>query len=140
MLDHVSTTTSTAVARLEDAGAILLGKLNTWEYGTGNGGVYHDLPFPVARNPWDLERFTGGSSTGAGASVPAGLAMFALGSDTGGSIRLPAAACGLQGLKADLRPRQPSPLPAQLLDARPYRAADLDGRGQCHRDAGDRRP
>jgi aspartyl-tRNA(Asn)/glutamyl-tRNA(Gln) amidotransferase subunit A len=100
MLDHVSTTTSTAVARLEAAGAILLGKLNTWEYGTGNGGVYHDLPFPVARNPWDLERFTGGSSTGAGASVPAGLAMFSLGSDTGGSIRLPAAACGLQGLKA----------------------------------------
>lgn len=53
MLDHVSTTTSTAVARLEAAGAILLGKLNTWEYGTGNGGVYHDLPFAVARNPWD---------------------------------------------------------------------------------------
>lgn len=100
MLDHVSTTTSTAVARLEAAGAILLGKLNTWEYGTGNGGVYHDLPFEVARNPWDLERFTGGSSTGAGASVAAGTAMFALGSDTGGSIRLPAAACGLQGFKA----------------------------------------
>ena len=100
MLDHVSSTTSTAVARLEAAGAILLGKLNTWEYGTGNGGVYHDLPFEVARNPWDLARFTGGSSTGAGASVAAGTAMFALGSDTGGSIRLPAAACGLQGLKA----------------------------------------
>lgn len=100
MLDHVSTTTSTAVARLEAAGAILLGKLNTWEYGTGNGGVYHDLPFAVARNPWDLERFTGGSSTGAGAAVAAGTAMFALGSDTGGSIRLPAAACGLQGFKA----------------------------------------
>ncbi|MDQ8726643.1 amidase [Bradyrhizobium sp. LHD-71] len=100
MLDHVPTTTSTAVARLEQAGAILLGKLNTWEYGTGNGGVYHDLPFPVARNPWDLARFTGGSSTGAGASVAAGTAMFALGSDTGGSIRLPAAACGLQGFKA----------------------------------------
>ncbi len=100
MLDHMATTTSTAVARLEAAGAILLGKLNTWEYGTGNGGVYHDLPFPVARNPWDLARFTGGSSTGAGAAVAAGTAMFALGSDTGGSIRLPAAACGLQGFKA----------------------------------------
>lgn len=100
MLDHVSSTTATAVARLEAAGAILLGKLNTWEYGTGNGGVYHDLPFAVARNPWDLARFTGGSSTGAGAAVAAGTAMFALGSDTGGSIRLPAAACGLQGFKA----------------------------------------
>jgi aspartyl-tRNA(Asn)/glutamyl-tRNA(Gln) amidotransferase subunit A len=100
MLDYVADTTSTIVGRLEDAGAILLGKLNTWEYGTGNGQVYHDLPFEVARNPWDLERFTGGSSTGAGAAVAAGTAMFALGSDTGGSIRLPAAACGLQGFKA----------------------------------------
>jgi aspartyl-tRNA(Asn)/glutamyl-tRNA(Gln) amidotransferase subunit A len=100
MPDYVADTTSTIVAKLEDAGAILLGKLNTWEYGTGNGQVYHDLPYEVARNPWDLERFTGGSSTGAGASVAAGTAMFALGSDTGGSIRLPAAACGLQGFKA----------------------------------------
>ncbi|GGF55131.1 glutamyl-tRNA(Gln) amidotransferase [Azorhizobium oxalatiphilum] len=100
MLDYMADATSTAVARLEAAGAILLGKLNTWEYGTGNGGVYHDLPFEVARNPWDLACFTGGSSTGAGASVAAGTAMFALGSDTGGSIRLPAAACGLQGFKA----------------------------------------
>ncbi|WP_064504317.1 amidase [Methylobacterium platani] len=91
--------TATIVARLEQAGAILMGKLNTWEYGTGDGQVYHDLPYPVARNPWDLARFTGGSSTGAGASVAGGTALFALGSDTGGSIRLPAAACGLQGLK-----------------------------------------
>ncbi|WP_083469109.1 amidase [Methylobacterium variabile] len=91
--------TATIVARLERAGAILMGKLNTWEYGTGDGQVYHDLPWPVARNPWDLARFTGGSSTGAGAAVAAGTALFALGSDTGGSIRLPAAACGLQGLK-----------------------------------------
>ncbi|SFU49443.1 aspartyl-tRNA(Asn)/glutamyl-tRNA(Gln) amidotransferase subunit A [Methylobacterium sp. 174MFSha1.1] len=91
--------TATIVARLERAGAILMGKLNTWEYGTGDGQVYHDLPYPVARNPWDLARFTGGSSTGAGAAVAGGTALFALGSDTGGSIRLPAAACGLQGLK-----------------------------------------
>ncbi len=91
--------TATIVARLERAGAILMGKLNTWEYGTGDGQIYHDLPWPVARNPWDLARFTGGSSTGAGASVAGGTALFALGSDTGGSIRLPAAACGLQGLK-----------------------------------------
>lgn len=99
MLDHVADQTSTIVAKLQAAGAILLGKLNTWEYGTGNGGVYFDLPFDVARNPWDLDRFTGGSSTGSGASVAAGMAPFALGSDTGGSIRLPAAACGLMGLK-----------------------------------------
>ncbi|MDN3566658.1 amidase [Paeniroseomonas aquatica] len=100
MLETVPDSTAHIVTRLEAAGAILLGKLNTWEYGTGNGGIYFDLPFEPARNPWDLARFTGGSSTGAGASVAAGIAPFALGSDTGGSIRLPAAACGLAGLKA----------------------------------------
>jgi aspartyl-tRNA(Asn)/glutamyl-tRNA(Gln) amidotransferase subunit A len=99
MLDVVPETTAHIITRLEAAGAILLGKLNTWEYGTGTGAVHHDLPFPVARNPWDLDRFTGGSSTGSGAAVAAGIAPFALGSDTGGSIRLPAAANGLQGLK-----------------------------------------
>ncbi|MEO3474700.1 amidase [Roseomonas sp. CAU 1739] len=99
MLDVVPDTTAHIITRLEAAGAILLGKLNTWEYGTGTGAVHHDLPFPVARNPWDLDRFTGGSSTGSGAAVAAGIAPFALGSDTGGSIRLPAAANGLAGLK-----------------------------------------
>ncbi len=71
-LDHVPTQDAALVARLREAGAILLGKLNTWEFGTGNGGEYFDLPFPTARNPWDTERFAGGSSTGAGASVAAG--------------------------------------------------------------------
>ncbi|ANN73794.1 amidase [Bordetella bronchialis] len=99
LLDFVPDHDATAVRRLDDAGAIMLGKLNTWEYGTGNGGVYFDLPFEPARNPWDLSRFTGGSSTGAGAAVAAGTAMIALGSDTTGSVRLPAAACGLQGMK-----------------------------------------
>jgi len=93
--------------RLRDAGAILIGKLNTYEYGTGTGAVYDDLPVPPARNPWDPDHFTGGSSTGAGAAVAAGMVPFALGTDTGGSVRLPAAACGLVGLKAtyDLVPR-----------------------------------
>lgn len=102
MLEHVPTETATCIQKLEAGGAILVGKLNCWEYGTGGGGffVYDDLPFPLARNPWNTERYTGGSSTGAGASVPAGTALFALGSDTGGSVRLPASACGLQGLKA----------------------------------------
>jgi aspartyl-tRNA(Asn)/glutamyl-tRNA(Gln) amidotransferase subunit A len=87
------------VTRLESAGAVLIGKLNTWEYGTGNGGVTFDLPVPPARNPWNPAYFTGGSSTGAGASVAAGTATFAIGTDTGGSVRLPAAACGVVGLK-----------------------------------------
>jgi aspartyl-tRNA(Asn)/glutamyl-tRNA(Gln) amidotransferase subunit A len=98
-LNRVAEKDATAVARLRKAGAILLGKLNTWEYGTGNGGEYFDTPFPTARNPWDVARFAGGSSTGAGAAVAAGTAMFALGSDTTGSVRFPAAACGVVGLK-----------------------------------------
>lgn len=86
------------VAQLRRAGAILLGKLATWEYGTGNGGEYFDLPFPPARNAWDIQRFTGGSSTGAGTGVAAGTTLFALGSDTTGSVRLPAAATGTLGM------------------------------------------
>ncbi len=102
MLDRVSTESAAAIERLEKAGAILLGKLNTWEYGTGNAGVYFDLPYPPARNPWNTAHFTGGSSSGAGAAVAAGTAMFALGTDTGGSVRLPAAGCGVQGIKPTL--------------------------------------
>lgn len=99
MLDHVPDFDATVVKKLDDAGAVMLGKLNTWEYGTGTGAVHFDLPFEPACNPWHLEHFTGGSSTGSGASVAGGTAMVAMGSDTGGSVRLPAAACGLQGLK-----------------------------------------
>lgn len=97
-LGHVPTQNARLVGNLEQAGAVLLGKLATWEYGTGNGGEYFDLPYPPARNPWDTARFTGGSSTGAGAGVAAGTTAFALGSDTTGSVRLPAAACGLVGV------------------------------------------
>ncbi|NQW10975.1 MAG: amidase [Alphaproteobacteria bacterium] len=87
------------IQRLREAGAILLGKLNTYEFGTGNGAVYDDLPVPPARNPWNPDHFTGGSSTGPGAAVAARMVPFALGTDTGGSVRLPAAACGVVGLK-----------------------------------------
>lgn len=100
MLDYVADETSTIVEALMQQGAILLGKNNTWEYGTGTGEIVEDLPFPLARNPWNTERFTGGSSTGVGVAVAAGTAMFGLGSDTGGSIRLPAAAVGVPGMKA----------------------------------------
>jgi aspartyl-tRNA(Asn)/glutamyl-tRNA(Gln) amidotransferase subunit A len=99
MLDHVPDHDASAIEKLDAGGAILLGKLNTWEYGTGTGAVHFDLPYPPACNPWKLDHFTGGSSSGSGASVAAGTAMVSLGSDTGGSVRLPAAACGLQGLK-----------------------------------------
>jgi aspartyl-tRNA(Asn)/glutamyl-tRNA(Gln) amidotransferase subunit A len=88
---------ATTVAKLNDAGAILLGKLSTHEF--AHGGPSFDLPWPPARNPWNRDYFTGGSSSGSGAAVAAGLAMAALGSDTGGSIRNPAALCGIVGLK-----------------------------------------
>jgi len=95
--DYVPDFDATTVAKLRQAGAVLLGKLATHEF--AHGGPSFDLPWPPARNPWSKEHFTGGSSSGSGASVAAGLAMGALGSDTGGSIRNPAALCGLAGLK-----------------------------------------
>ena len=99
LIDFVPDHDAAIIERLDAAGAILLGKLNTWEYGTGLGLVYHDAPFAHSTNPWKENYFTGGSSTGSGAAVAASTAMFALGADTGGSIRAPAAGCGIIGLK-----------------------------------------
>jgi aspartyl-tRNA(Asn)/glutamyl-tRNA(Gln) amidotransferase subunit A len=97
MRQHISSTTAAAVSRLEAAGAIMLGKLNLHEWALG---VVGDNPhFGACHNPWDRERICGGSSSGSGAAVAAGLCMAALGSDTRGSIRIPAALCGVVGLK-----------------------------------------
>jgi aspartyl-tRNA(Asn)/glutamyl-tRNA(Gln) amidotransferase subunit A len=96
-IDNVPARDGFAVARLHAAGAVLLGKLATHEF--AHGGPSFDLPWPPARNPWHLEHITGGSSSGPGAAVAAGFVPAALGSDTGGSIRTPAALCGLAGLK-----------------------------------------
>ncbi len=95
--DYIPDFDATTVVKLHQAGAVLLGKLATHEF--AHGGPSFDLPWPPARNPWNREHLTGGSSSGSGAGVAAGLAMGALGSDTGGSIRNPAALCGLAGLK-----------------------------------------
>jgi aspartyl-tRNA(Asn)/glutamyl-tRNA(Gln) amidotransferase subunit A len=97
MIDHVPREDATSVRRLTEAGAIVIGKLATHEFAFG--GPSFDLPWPPARNPWDTSRFTGGSSSGTGAAVAAGLVLGGTGSDTGGSIRGPAAFCGLAGLK-----------------------------------------
>ncbi len=96
-LDHVATEDAHVVARLRQAGAIILGKLATHEFAIG--GPSFDLPFPPARNPWNPDHHPGGSSSGSGAGVAAGLFPVALGSDTGGSVRNPASCCGIVGLK-----------------------------------------
>ena len=95
-VDRIPDEDATTTSRLYDAGAVLLGKLATHEM--AHAGPSFDLPWPPARNPWNLTRFTGGSSSGSGAAVAAGMVPVALGSDTGGSIRGPASLCGIVGL------------------------------------------
>jgi aspartyl-tRNA(Asn)/glutamyl-tRNA(Gln) amidotransferase subunit A len=95
--DFVPDHTATVLSRLDAAGAIELGRLNMAEFAMGPTG--HNLHFGRCRNPWHLDHIAGGSSSGSGAAVAAGLAFGALGSDTGGSVRLPAAMCGVVGIK-----------------------------------------
>jgi aspartyl-tRNA(Asn)/glutamyl-tRNA(Gln) amidotransferase subunit A len=95
--DHVPDEDAETWARLRDAGAILLGKHETHEFAIG--GPDFGLPFPPARNPWNTAYYPGGSSSGSAVAVAAGLCAAAMGSDTGGSIRGPAAYCGIVGLK-----------------------------------------
>ena len=87
---------SPVVARLKAAGAVITGKLVTMEFATGAADA--TKPFPVPKNPWDLETWPGGSSSGTGNGVAAGLFYAGIGTDTGGSIRMPAAFCGTSGL------------------------------------------
>ena len=94
---HVPTQDAEIARRLKAGGGVLLGKLATWEFALG--GPSFDLPWPPARNPWDRDRLPGGSSSGPGAAVAAGFVPAAIGTDTGGSIRGPAAFCGIAGLK-----------------------------------------
>ena len=98
LLEHnVPTRDAHTVKRWADAGTVMLGKLATHEFAFG--GPSFDLPWPPARNPWNREHFTAGSSSGTGAAIAAGLTLGGTGSDTGGSIRGPAALCGIAGIK-----------------------------------------
>jgi aspartyl-tRNA(Asn)/glutamyl-tRNA(Gln) amidotransferase subunit A len=95
--DFIATTTSTALRRLKDAGTVRLGSLQMAEFAYGPTG--HNSHYGPVHNPFALDRITGGSSSGSGAAVAARLTFAALGSDTGGSIRMPAHFCGVTGLK-----------------------------------------
>jgi aspartyl-tRNA(Asn)/glutamyl-tRNA(Gln) amidotransferase subunit A len=88
---------ATAATKLWEAGAILLGKVGLHEFAFGGPSV--DAPFPAVRNPWNTAHIPGGSSSGSGAALAAGLCYGSLGSDTGGSIRTPSSHCGVVGIK-----------------------------------------
>jgi aspartyl-tRNA(Asn)/glutamyl-tRNA(Gln) amidotransferase subunit A len=96
-IEHVPTRDAALVARLRAAGAVIIGKHALYEL--CYGGPSFDLPWPPARNPWNTARIPGGSSSGTGAAIAAGLAPCGIGTDTGGSIRQPATYCGIAGLK-----------------------------------------
>src|SRR3989475_2307055 len=94
-VDRIPAEDATATSRLYDTGAVLLGKLATHEM--AHAGPSFDLPWPPARNPWNLARFTGGSSSGSGAAVAAGMVPLALGPAPRGPIPRPAPPCGVVG-------------------------------------------
>jgi aspartyl-tRNA(Asn)/glutamyl-tRNA(Gln) amidotransferase subunit A len=98
--DNVPKVNATLVDRLVNAGAIIVGKLATYEWGTV--GPAYDTLYPPARNPWSLDHITGGSSSGCAVAVAGGLLRTTVGTDTGGSVRGPAAYCGVVGLKPTL--------------------------------------
>jgi aspartyl-tRNA(Asn)/glutamyl-tRNA(Gln) amidotransferase subunit A len=95
--DNIPDADATCAELLAAAGTVLIGKTTTHEF--ADGGPSFDLPRPPARNPWDTDHFTAGSSSGTGAGIAAGLILGGIGTDTGGSIRGPAALCGIAGIK-----------------------------------------
>ncbi len=97
LADNIPDQDATCVEKLSAAGTVLMGKTTTHEF--ADGGPSFDLPWPPARNPWNTDHFTAGSSSGTGAAVAAGLILGGTGTDTGGSIRGPAALCGIAGIK-----------------------------------------
>lgn len=98
--DFVPDEDDVVVERLKNAGAVIIGKTNVPEL--GYSGASYNMIFPPTANPWDTRRTAGGSSAGSGAAVAAGVGPFAIGSDGGGSVRIPASICGLYGLKGSM--------------------------------------
>jgi len=97
LIDNVAAADAPVAARLKAVGGIMMGKLATHEFAIG--GPSFDLPWPPAVNPWGGRHFPGGSSSGSGVALAAGMVPAALGTDTGGSVRNPASMCGITGLK-----------------------------------------
>ena len=97
LADNVPVADATCAAKLAAAGTVLMGKLTTHEF--ADGGPSFDVVAPPARNPWNTDHFTAGSSSGTGAAVASGMILCGIGTDTGGSIRGPAALCGIAGIK-----------------------------------------
>jgi aspartyl-tRNA(Asn)/glutamyl-tRNA(Gln) amidotransferase subunit A len=97
LADNLPAADAACAERLAAAGTVLVGKTTTHEF--ADGGPSFDLPWPPARNPWNPDHFTAGSSSGTGAGIAAGLILGGIGTDTGGSIRGPAALCGIAGIK-----------------------------------------
>jgi aspartyl-tRNA(Asn)/glutamyl-tRNA(Gln) amidotransferase subunit A len=97
LADYVPAHDCHAQAALAGAGGVLVGKTTTWEF--AHGGPSWDVAAPPAHNPWNTDRHPAGSSSGSGAAIAAGLCLATMGTDTGGSIRMPAAACGIAGIK-----------------------------------------
>ena len=102
--DRVPTEDAEIVRRLKRAGAVLIGKQNMQEF--AYGGTSTSSYFGPVHNPWDIDRIAGGSSGGSAAAVAAGMCFSAIGTDTGGSVREPAAFCGIVGSKTDVWPRE----------------------------------
>ena len=143
LADNVAASDATVVARLRRAGAIVVGKLNTHEFAFG--ATTTSPHFGPARNPWDTDRICGGSSGGSGAAAAAGMVVGTLGTDTAGSIRIPAALCGVTGPAAvDRAGVQPGRCPG-VLDVRHGWPDRPNGRGlrapaRGHRRSGPGRP
>jgi len=97
LIDNMAKADAPVAAKLRAAGGVLMGKMSTHEFAIG--GPCFDLPWPPARNPWNPGHHPGGSSSGSGSAVAAGLLPAALGTDTGGSVRNPASCCGIVGMK-----------------------------------------